>query len=60
MGNLLSTSLKVLGVLGVLHCPLERIIVVKAGEVGGVCPAKAISFGESEQLTYSEVRPVDL
>jgi hypothetical protein len=60
MGNLLSTSVRVLGVLGVLLCPLERMTFVRAGEVGGVCPAKATSFGESGQLTYSEVRPVDL
>ena len=63
MGNFLSTSVRSLGTLEVLLCTLERTIVVKVGEVlglEGVWTAKAGSFGESGQLTYSEVRPVDL
>lgn len=60
MGNFLSTSVRFLGGLGALVCTLERTTVVKEGEIEGVWPAKAVFFGESGQLTYSEVRPVDL
>jgi len=63
MGNFLRISLKSLGTLGALLCTLEQITVVNVGEMlepGGVWPATAVFFGESGQLTYSEVRPVDL
>jgi len=59
----LSTSVRLLGVLGALLVTLDKTIVVNVGEVlglDGVWLAKVVSFGESGQLTYSEVRPVDL
>jgi hypothetical protein len=63
MGNFFSASVRSLGALGDLTCPLEQIIVVKTGEsvrLGEVWLEKATVLGESGQLTYSEVRPVDL
>jgi hypothetical protein len=63
MGNILSASVRSLATLGDLACPLEQIIVVRTGEpvqLGEVWLEKVTVLGESGQLTYSEVRPVDL